>query len=128
MFCNMGKYDDNQKSELSMSIANTTCIRGVAILAVILHHYSQYYAVPLCLFRILDHFGYLAVGTFLFLSGYGNFVSYNKKPMSKKDTWVWGIKRVLGVAISFVIIYLLSYLLLDFWFRLLNIRLAGKIY
>lgn len=126
MFKNMGKYDNNQKCVLSMSIANTTCIRGVAILAVILHHYSQYYAVPLCLFRILDHFGYLAVGTFLFLSGYGNFVSYNKKPMNKKDTWVWGIKRVLGVAISFVIIYLLSYLFIRFWVPSLEYSFSWK--
>lgn len=95
--------------ESHMSIANTTSIRGVAILAVILHHFSQYYDVSIYVHDILDHFGYLAVGVFLFLSGYGNAVSFKKKTMGIKDTIIWGMKRILSIVVSFVIIYLISF-------------------
>ena len=51
----------------------TTCMRGILALVILVHHLFQYSHVDLGFF--LDHTlqaaGYLAVGMFYFLSGYG---------------------------------------------------------
>lgn len=55
----------------------STNMKGVLVLLVFLHHAFQYGAI---LHRsafsfIFDSLGFLSVGSFLFISGYGNFLT-----------------------------------------------------
>jgi membrane-bound acyltransferase YfiQ involved in biofilm formation len=53
-----------------LSKSSTDCIRGICIVVIILHHIAQRMLNPVLL-KPYEHFGYLSVSIFFFLSGYG---------------------------------------------------------
>lgn len=93
---------------------NTTAMRGIAIIMVILHHYSQYYSTPGYFHQILDQFGYLAVGLFFVLSGYGNKISFQKRQFNKKNSLLWLLKRIFHIYVTFWVILIIAYPLMQY--------------
>lgn len=92
-------------SDAFMSKAQTTSLRGLAILIVVIHHLGQRLdsALPLMLYLMNFFIGYLAVGLFFFLSGYGNMlsISHMRRSFTGKMTWI--AKRVIGLLLIFYV-------------------------
>ena len=88
-----------------MSKEQTTSLRGLAILIVVIHHLGQRLdsALPLTLYLMNFFIGYLAVGLFFFLSGYGNMLSISH--MQRSFTWkmAWIAKRIIGLLLIFYV-------------------------
>lgn len=83
-----------------LGLESSKALRGIMAVAIIFHHISEK-AQGGVLFPFLVHLGYLIVAVFFFLSGYGLFLSYNKKGEDYlKEFWK---SRIL----SLVVIYLL---------------------
>ena len=64
-----------------MSKETSGCLKGIFAIIVLIHHLYQYsgmYINPI-IDILVQSFGYLAVGIFFFISGYGIFVSSKKK-------------------------------------------------
>lgn len=85
---------------------NTYSLRGAAICAIVIHHIGQHIShAPLHLQSITNLFGFLAVGIFFFLSGYGNFLSLKKKQKASLACKIgWLFKRFVGLLITFYIV------------------------
>ena len=102
-----------------LSKDNTLPLRGIMAFAIIFHHISEK-ADSGFFFPLMQHFGYLIVAVFLFLSGYGLICSYNKK--GKEYLKGFLKKRVLYLLIVYclvTVIYAIYHLILgDFSFSL----------
>lgn len=91
---------------------NTNTIRGFAIVGIILHHISQYLGMWNLQVEIFALSGYLFTGTFLFLSGYGNLISYQKisdKTIKEKCSWLW--RKIWNVLLTYILVFLISFLI-----------------
>lgn len=93
----------------SLSVDNTTALKGIFILLVFFSHFNSYVAytakIDLVYLRLVDWIGQSMVAVFLFLSGYGVMESMQKKP---KYIATIPCKRVLATLFRFdvaVIIY-----------------------
>ena len=88
-------------NEEYLSADNTTALRGIMAIGIVLHHMSERVTGGY-LFPQMVHAGYLLVSTFFFLSGYGLIVQYQKRG----ETYLNGFlrKRLLYL----VIVYLLD--------------------
>ena len=60
-----GGYNDKY-----LSINSTDCYRGIAAVFIVMHHLSQVIGVTGSL-KIMGYIGFIMVGVFFFLSGYG---------------------------------------------------------
>ena len=89
-----------------MSKTNTMSLRGLAILVVVIHHLGQRLddSLPLMVYLLNFFIGYLAVGLFFFLSGYGNFIfiSRNEKA-STRDKFSWIVRRFIDLLVIFYV-------------------------
>ena len=85
-----------KKQDEFLSVHQTTCLKGVAILIVILHHLSQKYDG--LEFFFYQQIGYLGVAIFLFLSGYGLTESFKRSGLAN-----FLRKRILKVYLPYVL-------------------------
>lgn len=81
-----------------LSRDNTTVMRGIAILMVVVHHLSLWFGT-----NVLTPFGGCGVAIFLILSGFGLTMSYQKSGV-KKFWW----KRFVGVFVPWLLFTLLT--------------------
>lgn len=89
----------------SMALASTNRLRGMMSILIILHHMSERVNKGI-LFPQLQHIGYMIVGLFLFLSGYGLMTQYlgrGKQYLHK--FWEKRIGYIFLVHLSFSILY-----------------------
>ena len=98
--------NDGKPIEFSyLSPHNTTCLKGVFAVFVLIHHLYQYSGLfhnsPLGM--IFQALGYLSVGMFFFYTGYGMMCSKNKEGYVKRI----GKKRILPLYIFYVFLILL---------------------
>lgn len=109
------------------SILQTNQMKGLAILIVIVHHVSLYLGSTGYL-SLLHHLGFPSVAIFLILSGYGIFLSLEKKGLNNFFS-----KRVMRIYIPFVLAMTTKILIFDYFIlnnrsnigsSLLNIFLA----
>ncbi|MBQ3154689.1 MAG: acyltransferase [Clostridia bacterium] len=72
----------NNVSATYLSKENTTCLKGLCAIGVLVHHLFQYSGLVQNIYLrvILQSLGFLMVALFFFLSGYGLQVSYKKAP------------------------------------------------
>jgi len=100
--------------EQPLSILQTNQMKGIAILLIIVYHVASVLGNPgyLSLFRGL---GFPSVGIFLVLSGYGIFLSIEKKGLNNFFS-----KRVIRVYIPFILA--MTYKILIFDYFILNKR------
>ncbi|ADL53319.1 acyltransferase 3 [Clostridium cellulovorans 743B] len=106
-----GKVFKNKKyNEEFLSRTTTDCMKGLAILVVMIHHISLIMEKPAYM-KPYMMFGYLAVTIFFLFSGYGLAVS-----IVKKRNYLQGFfsKRLSKVYIPFVIINVVTILLASF--------------
>lgn len=83
------KMKENLQSKVSnISRDVTDCLRGIAILFVVIHHVGNYSGSS-----IFTPFGGIGVAIFLILSGYGINESFQRKGLS--DYWVNKVIRVV---------------------------------
>lgn len=88
---------------------NTLTIRGLAILCIIMHHTSQYFQVYGIVPTLFELTGFIFTGIFFALSGYGNYLSYEKNnDIGKRITLKWIVKRILRLYISCFIAIIIS--------------------
>lgn len=89
-----------------LSVENTTALRGILAITIVLHHISEKISVAV-LFQQLVHTGYMIVALFFFLSGYGIIVQYKKKG----DAYLKGFwkKRILYLFLIFILVTLVYY-------------------
>lgn len=88
-----------------LSPDNTSCLKGVFAVFVLIHHLYQYSGLfhNSLLGMILQALGYLSVGMFFFYTGYGMMCSKNKEGYGKTI----GKKRILPLYIFYVFLILL---------------------
>lgn len=102
---------ENKIENKYLSPDNTTCLKGIFAVFVLIHHLYQYsgllYNSPLGM--IFQALGYLSVGMFFFYTGYGMMCSKNKDGYVKTI----GKKRILPLYMFYVFLILL-YLLWQF--------------
>lgn len=89
---------DIDKSE-PLNKSNTLTIRGIVIICVILHHITQYFNVYGIMAQLFLHTGYIFVGIFFALSGYGNYLSYSKNKIGYGTTLKWTFNRAIKLYI-----------------------------
>lgn len=100
-----GIHARGHEHDAFMSKAQTTSLRGLAILIVVIHHLGQRLdsALPLTLYLMNFFIGYLAVGLFFFLSGYGNMLSISHMQRSFAGKMAWIVKRIIGLLLIFYV-------------------------
>lgn len=113
--------------EQPLSILQTNQMKGIAILIIIVHHVALALGNPGYL-SLLHHLGFPSVAIFLVLSGYGIFLSLDKKGLNNFFS-----KRVMRVYIPFILAMTCKILIFDYFIlnkrssvgnSLLNIFLA----
>ena len=82
-----GRNSQNEVDNHLLSFDNTTIMRGVAILMVVIHHLSLWFGT-----NVLTSWGGGGVAIFMILSGYGLTMSYQKSGV-KRFWW----KRFTGI-------------------------------
>ena len=81
----------------------TASLRGIAMLMIMIHHvHSRFNGNS----PILDPGGYLCVGLFFLISGYGNTLSLNKRKELKTD---WLVNKLIKLYIPFFVAYWIYY-------------------
>ena len=93
------------KEEKILDKNSTTFARGIVILFIVFHHIVQHTNITNSMLNYLSLIGYLCVGVFLFLSGYGNYLSY-KNNEGNAERWI--LKRILRVYIEFWSIWIID--------------------
>lgn len=106
---------ENIRENKYLSPDNTTCLKGIFAVFVLIHHLYQYSGLfhnsPVGM--IFQAFGYLSVGMFFFYTGYGMMFSKDKEGYVKTI----GKKRILPLYIFYVfliLLYLLWQLVLQY--------------
>lgn len=84
-----------------LSVAQTTNIRGLMAVAIVMHHLSEQTKGGF-LMPTLVHVGYLIVGVFLFFSGYGLLKQYENKGERYLNSF-W-LNRIIPLAADYFII------------------------
>lgn len=94
---------DSVKNNSPMSKDNTLCLRGLAAIAIMFHHYCQKLLLPdNGVFRLLPIYGmagYISVGIFLLISGYTTAIQYENKKICFDANYL--IKRLLRLYIPY---------------------------
>ena len=84
---------------------DTNFMRAIAIISIVLHHLSLQYE-NIVILKPFKYVGFLMVGVFFFLSGFGLYVS-----MKTKENYLKKIpKKIMGLIIAFVIAWLIYYI------------------
>lgn len=117
-------------NENPLNLENSNAVKGIAAIAVVLHHISQRVANPGAL-EIFNNVGYLAVSLFFFYSGYGLMRSYDTKENYLNKFWTNRIPKILIpfvlANILFIIVYPgifgVSYSIFDIFQYILGIKL-----
>lgn len=78
---------------------DTSIVKGIAILIVIISHWYRYAAVE-SRFHFIYHLGFYGAALFSFMSGYGVYKSYVNRGFYKN----WMVKKILYVYIPYIII------------------------
>ena len=93
-----GRNSQNEVDNHLLSFDNTTIMRGVAILMVVIHHLSLWFGT-----NVLTSWGGGGVAIFMILSGYGLTMSYQKSGV-KRFWW----KRFTGIFIPWLFVILIT--------------------
>lgn len=91
-------WNHHEENNHPLSFDNTTVMRGVAILMVVIHHLSLWFGT-----NVLTSWGGGGVAIFMILSGYGLTMSYQKS--SVRRFW-W--KRFVGIFIPWLVVILIT--------------------
>lgn len=100
-----------KKKKDFFAINNTNTIRGLAALCIVAHHIAQFVSIQNGLIYLWSASGFLFVGVFFMLSGYGNYFSLNNA--WGKVKWKWLLKRFLSIIIPLLFVMLISFIVLD---------------
>ena len=100
VFCTIGfgRNSQNEGNNHLLSFGNTTVMRGIAILMVVVHHLSLWFGT-----NVLTSWGGGGVAIFMILSGYGLTMSYQKSGVKR---FLW--KRFVGIFIPWLVVILIS--------------------
>lgn len=108
-FCKKGEWNEEY-----FDIKQTQVIRGFCVVGILLHHLAQRTAASWLdskyIIHGLDFFvdiGYMFVGMFIFISGYGLYKSYKNKENYFEDYFS---KRLFPLILAYVITSLIYYL------------------
>lgn len=101
-----------------LSPESTKNLQGVAALGVILHHISQTEIISsINQIQIFRNMGFLFVGLFFFISGFGLYKSYNMK-LNYLDNFIH--RRILPIIICFYITNVFYFIQDYFFLRNIN--------
>lgn len=77
---NLLKIDNFDRQDY-LSKETTGCLKGIFAVVVLIHHLYQYSGIHIndIVDMLVQSMGYLAVGMFFFISGYGMFISVQKR-------------------------------------------------
>lgn len=84
----------------------TYSLRGIAIIGIIIHHLTRHILNNPNGYPLFYDLGYLGVGVFLFLSGYGNVKSYNINKL--KNYWEKKFVKIFLPYVFFVTIIIMG--------------------
>ena len=91
-------WNNHEENNNLLSFDNTTAMRGIAILMVVIHHLSLWFGT-----NIFTSWGGGGVAIFMILSGYGLTMSFKKSGV-KRYWW----KRFVGIFIPWLVVILLT--------------------
>lgn len=91
--------------------SSTNALKGIAIITVMLHHFSGYTSGNSIFKIIFGNIGFLGVSIFLFISGYGLLVSYNKNKEKYLKSFIKN--RLLKIVFIFAIAKLIELVLMQ---------------
>lgn len=94
------KFSLNERN--SLSLQNSTYLRGLLCILVFLNHFSGWFENQGIIFYVFSHLGSFVVGAFFFLSGFGLMKAYSGE---LKNTFL--IKRFIKIFIPYWICELL---------------------
>lgn len=107
-----------------LSKNNTKSLKGIFAIFVLMHHLFQYSAIihDAVIGSIFQSMGYLSVGMFFFLSGYGLFKSYYKS----REVYLksFPTKKILTFYID-ILLFTIIYILLDIFISPQSITFIG---
>ena len=95
-----------------LSKENGNSLKGIFAVVILLHHISQfnYVKMPYYVFLLIQSAGYLAVGIFFALSGYGLSVQVQTKKDYLKTFWMHRILPLYLHYVFFMLLYLLFFI------------------
>ena len=93
-----GCHHAHEGNDHLLSFDNTTVMRGIAILMVVIHHLSLWFGT-----NVLTSWGGGGVAIFMIISGYGLTMSYQKSGV-KRFWW----KRFVGIFIPWLVVILMT--------------------
>ncbi len=96
-----------QENEVLLEKESTIFVRGLAVLFLMLHHLVQRTVATNSYIFMFNWIGFIMVGIFFLLSGYGNTFS-----ISKNKSINLLIRRILKLLITFLLIYIIYIILL----------------
>lgn len=102
------KWKINMENKELLTISQTGILKGIMALGIVLYHLAVQYNDNLIVLKPFKYLGFLFVGLFFFISGYGLTVSM----LTKKDYFSSSKKRFLKVIIPFInaiIVYTIYY-------------------
>lgn len=104
LFLYKAKVIDLYEQDISFSKNTSTQLQGLFIIIIAIHHISQQMN-PAGLLEYFHYFGYLAVGAFFFISGFGLM-----KSIKKYDTYLDSFlqKKIVQIYVPFIIINILT--------------------
>ena len=106
--------------EQPLSISQTNQMKGLAILIIIVHHVALSLG-NIGYLSLLYHLGFPSVSIFLVLSGYGVFLSTEKKGLNNFFS-----KRVMRVYIPFILAMICKILIFDYFILNERSRVASS--
>lgn len=105
------------RGTMVLSKGSTLSIRGIAIMLMILHHFSQYFENLGPLQHPISQCGYALTAVFFFLSGYGCWYSVNKLKRSTSlksrcgAAFIWFLKHSVRLYLDFLMVLVLNILI-----------------
>lgn len=103
-------YSTKRNNNLFLSKDTTDVYKAIAAILIVLHHISQYIILDISLLNLIfSKIGYFCTAIFIFLSGYGNFISYKKiekESLNLKINWI--LKRILKIIFDYLFVFFIS--------------------
>ena len=113
-----------------LSKDNTSCVKGIFAVFILLHHIAQFnpVEVPYYVHILVQSMGYLSVSVFFFFSGYGLSLQYRKNKDYLKHFLRHRVLSLYGEYLFIMLLYLLFFLCIGRRFTAAEILRSAVLY
>ncbi len=113
-----------------LSKENSSCVKGIFAVFILLHHIAQYnpVEVPYYVHILVQSMGYLSVSVFFFFSGYGLSLQYRKNKDYLKQFLRHRVLSLYGEYLFIMLLYLLFFLCIGRHFTITELLRSAVLY